>query len=111
MLSYLHETLHVYFNNFEAIESMIMKPSVPDVDAVRYVLDVVPTMTFLQRRLLIDLCVLDKVEDIRLFRMLREKLYDSNDNPDIFVIGVIVCCVERKSINIVINIIDKELAK
>ena len=110
MLGYLHETLHIDFNNFEAIESMIMKPSVPDVDAIRYVLDVVPTMTILQRTRLVDLCI-SKVEDIRLFRMLREKLYDSNEIPDMFVRGVSACCEKRKSINIVKGIIDKELAK
>ena len=109
MLRYLHVVLEVDLNNFKAIESMIMKPSVRNVEAIRYVLDVVPTMTKSRRGRLIRLCV--QKEDIPLFNMLREKLNDPDDDPNILPIAMYECCLHRKAMNIVKNIIDEDTAK
>ena len=110
MLRYLHVVLEVDLNNFKAIESMIMKPCVRNVEAIRYVLDVVPTMTKSQRGRLIRLCV--QKEDIPLFKMLRKKLHDPDDDHNILLdVAMYECCLHRKAINIVKNIIDEDTAK
>ncbi|GFH62068.1 predicted protein [Chaetoceros tenuissimus] len=112
MLRYLHDVLEVDFNDFKAIKSMIMKPSVRNVDAIRYVLDVVPTLTTLTQRRrgrLSRLCV--QKEDMLVYNMLREKLHDPEDDPDILVIAMYECCLHRKTMNIVKCIVDEEAVK
>ncbi|GFH55756.1 predicted protein [Chaetoceros tenuissimus] len=112
MLRYLHETLQVDFNNFEVIESMITKPSVRNVDAIKYVLDIAPTMT--QRLWQRERLILSgfRREDTLVSNMLRQKLYDPNDgDPNILVVAMYECCHHRKTINIAKNIIDEDTAK
>ena len=106
MIIYLHEHLKIEFDVASLLKMILETPCYNET--IRYLLDIVPSLTALQCCKALHYALLKENNDVA--KMLCDELYDPGNRPDMSVYGVQSCCREERGINLVKCVINSEIA-
>lgn len=104
MITYLHEHLRIDFN-LESLLKMVLHSS--RMPSIRYVLGLQSSMTALNCCQILHCAIFKQQHNVA--KMLCEELYDPENDPDMSLYGVQVCCGALRGIDLVKCVINSEL--